>query len=107
MGPVIFREIKNRPVLPGGFSFQKSKTAYSPLPKRRDHHPARRGCVSVVPESGASEVDASETGAAGARGADGSAGLWVTDVVASGWALTRKLTFSRTVERRRAARSAS
>jgi len=75
-------------------------TSYSPLPNRRDHHPARRGWVSVV---------VSEAGwLAGAGDAAGSGWLGVAeDVAASRGASTRKLTFSRTVERRRAARSAS
>jgi hypothetical protein len=103
---VIFRN-KKLPGFAGRFFISKIRTVYSPLPKRRDHHPARRGWVSVVSDAGAPEVDASEAGAAGAAGADGSVWLWVTGVVASGWALTRKLTFSRTVERLRAARSAS
>jgi hypothetical protein len=72
---------------------------YSPLPKRRDHHPARRGWVSVVSEAGS---------AAGAGLAAGSGALCVTGAGACGGALVMKLTFSRTVERRRAAaRSAS
>jgi hypothetical protein len=88
---------KKPPGFAGRFLVSQILIVYSPLPKRRDHHPARRGWVSV----------ASEAGSAGAEGADGgSGGLWLT-VVASGWALDRKLTFSRTVERRRAARSAS
>ena len=46
----------------------------------------------------------SGAGSAGAgAAAGGSGGLWLTGAAASGWALTRKLTFSRTVERRRAA----
>src|SRR5258707_1421745 len=44
-------------------------TSYSPLPNRRDHHPARRGWVSVV---------VSEAGwVAGAEGAAGSGWLGV------------------------------
>jgi hypothetical protein len=76
--------------------------AYSPLPKRRDHHPARRGWVSVVVSADAGSADADSAEA-------GSGGVWLTmGADGSGWALTRKLTFSRTVERRRAAaRSAS
>jgi hypothetical protein len=70
---------------------------YSPLPKRRDHHPARRGWPSSL---------AAEAGSAGA-GADGSGWLRLTGAAASGRASTRKLTFSRTVDRRRAALSAS
>jgi hypothetical protein len=31
---------KSRPEIPGGFHLVLD---YSPLPKRRDHHPARRG----------------------------------------------------------------
>jgi hypothetical protein len=99
--------IKKPPGFAGRFFVSQSLIVYSPLPKRRDHHPARRGWVSVAPEAGASEAGASEAGAAGAGGAGGSGGLAMGGVVASGWALTRKLTFSRTVERRRAARSAS
>jgi hypothetical protein len=76
-----------------------NQSPYSPLPKRRDHHPARRGWVSVA---------VSEAGwAAGAGGAGGSGWLGLTGGAASRWASTRKLTFSRTVERRRAALSAS
>src|SRR6266851_8165646 len=75
-----------------------NRICYSPLPKRRDHHPARRGWVSVV---------VSEAGWAGAGAGDGSGWLRLTGAAASGWVSTRKLTFSRTVERRRAALSAS
>jgi hypothetical protein len=39
----ILCKIKNRPVLPGGLSVFIDRLSYSPLPKRRDHHPARRG----------------------------------------------------------------
>jgi hypothetical protein len=91
---------QNRPVLPGGFSFSNS-VSYSPLPNRRDHHPARRGWLSS---------EASGAGSAGVRAglAAGGGWLWLTGAGASGWAAARKLTFSRTVERRRAAaRSAS
>ena len=90
---------KNRPVLPGGFSVLQTlarkcaSAAYSPLPKRRDHQPALRGWVSV---------SVSEAVCAGAE-AGVSGWLGVTGAGASGWALVRKLTFSRTVERRRAA----
>jgi hypothetical protein len=51
----------------GRFFRLKSQMSYSPLPKRRDHHPARRGWASVV---------ASGAGA-------GSAGAGVA--VGSGW----------------------
>jgi hypothetical protein len=68
---------------------------YSPLPKRRDHHPALRGWLSPV---------ASGAGSAGAGA--GSFRLAPTGA-AAGWASAKKLTFSRTVERRRAALSAS
>src|SRR5258707_2555394 len=65
-------------------------TSYSPLPNRRDHHPARRGWVSVV---------VSEAGwVAGAEGAAGSGWLGVAGV-ASHTASTRKMHFSRTVVR--------
>ena len=74
---------------------------YSPLPKRRDHHPARRGWVSVVVS------DAGSGAGVGAGGGDGSGWLGLAEVSASGWLPARELTFSRTVERRRAARSAS
>jgi len=74
---------------------------YSPLPKRRDHHPARRGRVSVVVS------DAGSGAGVGAGGGDGSGWLGLAEVSASGWLPARELTFSRTVERRRAARSAS
>jgi hypothetical protein len=80
------------------FILQKS-CFYSPPPKRRDHHPARRGCDSSL-AAGAGSGAASAGGSGGAEWAGG-------DVAASGWALTGKLTFSRTVERRRAVRSAS
>jgi hypothetical protein len=66
---------------------------YSPLPKRRDHQPARRGWVSVV---------VSAAGSAGAAAA-GSGRLvcsgWLSPAGAgsAGEALTKKLTFSRTV----------
>src|SRR6478735_4308865 len=74
------------------------RICYSPLPKRRDHHPARRGWVSVV---------VSEAGSAGAGPGEGSGWLRLAVGAASGWVSARKLTFSRTVERRRAALSAS
>src|SRR4051794_41441872 len=69
---------------------------YSPLPKRRDHQPALRG-------GSLSDLGAASAGAgAGARsGAPCIAGA------GSGGGLVRKLTFSRTVERRRAVLSAS
>jgi hypothetical protein len=43
---------------------------YSPLPKRRDHHPARRGWVSV-----SVSVVVSDAGSAGAGDAAGSGWL--------------------------------
>src|SRR3954447_11729636 len=81
----------------GGFSYLKP--CYSPLPNRRDHHPARRGGASVVVSAGP----------AGAGLAAGSVGGFVeaAGAAAAGWGSARKLTFSRTVERRRAALSAS
>src|SRR5580704_11161377 len=82
---------KNRPVLPGGFRLAY-RIVYSPLPNRRDHHPARRGWVSSV---------AAGAGSAGAE-VEGSGGR-LTEGAGSGCASTIKLTFSRTVERRRAA----
>src|SRR5204863_299634 len=69
---------------------------YSPPPKRRDHHPARRGWLSPV---------GSCAGSAGAGARDGWLGL--AGGASGACASARKLTFSRTVERRRAARSAS
>jgi hypothetical protein len=93
-------ETKTARFSPGGFSF-RNQMRYSPLPKRRDHHPARRGCVSVVVS------DAGSGAGVGAGGGDGSGWLGLAEVSASGWLPARKLTFSRTVERRRAARSAS
>ena len=84
------------PGFAGRFFRFANRIAYSPLPKRRDHHPARRGWVSLV---------VSEAGCAGAgarlRLTMQLGGLRVAG--AAGWASTRKLTFSRTVERRRAA----
>src|SRR4051812_19978022 len=74
---------------------------YSPLPKRRDHQPALRG---------ASSPDVAGAGSVGADAGDstGSGALWLTEGAGSAGALVTKLTFSRTVERRRAAaRSAS
>jgi hypothetical protein len=75
---------------------------YSPLPKRRDHQPALRGAVS-------SEVAGVGSLGAGAEDATGSGALWLMeDAGSAAAALVTKLTFSRTVERRRAAaRSAS
>src|SRR5262249_38534590 len=68
---------------------------YSPPPKRRDHQPALRGCASPL------------VSAAGS-GAFGSGVLCMTGGGASEGALPDpKLTFSRTVERRRAAFSLS
>src|ERR1700738_53603 len=79
-----------------------NQLCYSPPPNRRDHHPARRGWVSVV----VSEPGRS-TGA-GAGDGDGAGSLWLTGAGgAAGCASTKKLTFSRTVERRFAALSAS
>jgi hypothetical protein len=69
---------------------------YSPPPKRRDHQPALRGAVSP---------DASCAGSAGAGAgvATRIASLWLAAGAGSVGALVMKLTFSRTVERRRAA----
>jgi hypothetical protein len=79
-----------------------NQIAYSPPPNRRDHHPARRGWVSVV----VSEPGCSA--GAGAGDGDGAGSLWLTGAGgAAGCASTMKLTFSRTVERRFAALSAS
>jgi hypothetical protein len=75
--------------------------AYSPPPKRRDHHPARRGCAAAV-DSDAGCGTGSGVGAE-AEAAAGSGWLWLSGAAMSGWAFARKLTFSRTVERRRAA----
>ena len=71
--------------------------SYSPLPKRRDHHPARRGWVS--PDAGAADSSGAGVGGWGSLGS--------ADDVATGWGSVRKLTFSRTVERRGTALSAS
>jgi len=85
------------PGLAGRFFHFRNRLSYSPLPKRRDHHPARRGCVSVV-------VSAAGWAGGGTGAGAGSAGwLWLTGAGDAGCASTRKLTFSRTVERRRAA----
>jgi hypothetical protein len=80
---------QNRPAWPGGFIWV---SVYSPPPKRRDHQPARRGAAGV-------SVAASGAGSAGATGS----GAAATAVAGSLGLLDRKLTFSRTVERRRAA----
>src|SRR5207248_10850459 len=73
----------------------------SPLPKRRDHQPALRGAPS-------SDVAGAGSVGAGAADSTGSGVLWLTEGAGSAGALVTKLTFSRTVERRRAAaRSAS
>jgi hypothetical protein len=71
---------------------------YSPPPKRRDHQPARRGAADVS--------DAASGAGSGAGGATGS-GADATGAAGSLWLLDRKLTFSRTVERRRAALSSA
>jgi hypothetical protein len=76
--------------LPGGFFVVRSRGAYPP-PKRRDHQPALRGWS---PDLGA----ASSCAGAGA-GCSTAAGI---GAAASGAGLDVKLTFSRTVERRRA-----
>ena len=92
--------IKNRPVFAGRFFFL-GPIPYSPLPKRRDHQPALRG---------ASSPDVADAGSVGAGAGDstGSGALWLMEGAGSAGALVTKLTFSRTVERRRAAaRSAS
>ena len=66
--------------------------AYSPLPKRLDHQPALRGSFSLADSvSGSAEADAPLGGSIGCCSAGG---------VVTGWASRRKLTFSRTVERR-------
>jgi hypothetical protein len=53
----------------GRFFRLRIQIAYSvPLPKRRDHHPARRGWVSLV---------ASEAGSAGAGAGGGDASGWL------------------------------
>ena len=85
--------IKNRPVFAGRFSFWFDP--YSPLPKRRDHQPALRGAAS-------SDVADAGSAGAGAGEATGSGALWLTEGAGSAGALVTKLTFSRTVERRRA-----
>src|SRR3979490_2046862 len=59
---------------------------YSPLPKRRDHHPARRGRVSVVVS------DAGSGAGVGAGGGDGSGWLGLAEVSASGWLPAREVT---------------
>src|SRR5450631_1734297 len=94
---------QNRPVLPGRLFRLTNQNCYSPLPKRRDHQPARRGWVSSV-DSGA----VSSAGGGAGDAVVGSGWLRLTAAAAaSGRASTMKLTFSRTVERRRAALSAS
>jgi len=44
--------------LPGGFFIAQDRLLYSPLPKRRDDHPARRGWLSVVSEAGSAGAEA-------------------------------------------------
>ena len=90
-------QIKTARFSPGGFLF--GSIAYSPLPKRRDHHPALRGAASP---------DVAGAAGSAAGGAIGSGAVSLTEGAGSAGALVTKLTFSRTVERRRAAaRSAS
>jgi hypothetical protein len=72
---------------------------YSPPPKRRDHQPARRGAELSLAASGAGS-------GAGTGGATGSVAC-ATGAAGSLALLDRKLTFSRTVERRRAALSSA
>src|SRR5581483_3453282 len=73
---------------------------YSPPPKRRDHHPALRGCASEVSAAGVGSAagDGAASGALCATGAGASA---------AGAPLLAKETFSRTVERRGAGFSCS
>ena len=66
--------------------------SYSPLPKRRDHQPALRG----------PSLAAAGAGSLGAGDATGSGALWLMAGAGSAGALVAKLTFSRTVDRRRA-----
>jgi hypothetical protein len=94
-------EKQKPPGFAGRFFVFTKLASYSPPPKRRDHHPARRGWVSVA----VSEVGCSA--GAGAGAGDGAGSAWLTDGGAAGCASTKKLTFSRTVERRFAALSAS
>jgi hypothetical protein len=65
---------------------------YWPPPNRRDHQPARRGGASLALASGAGSAGAGGVAAACVSGA----GVAVSDTAL----LLRKLTFSRTVERR-------
>jgi hypothetical protein len=76
-----------------GRAFFVGAWLYSPPPKRRDHQPARRGAAGV-----SAAASGAGSGAAAAGGAIGS-GAAATG--AAGSLLDRKLTFSRTVERRR------
>jgi hypothetical protein len=46
------------PGVAGRFFYCTGSIAYSPLPKRRDHHPARRGWLSVVSEAGSAGAEA-------------------------------------------------
>jgi hypothetical protein len=92
---------KKPPGFAGRFFFSNSVRGYSPLPKRRDHQPALRGAASSAAEGAGSA-------AAGAGGAAGSDSAWLTAGAGSDGGLVMNETFSRTVERRRAAaRSAS
>ena len=95
------RDEKNRPVLPGGFSFRNPDFLFAVAEAPR-------------PPSGACGAGCRRSQRRRARPARAEAGgsgwLWADRLPAAsaGWASTRKLTFSRTVERRRAAaRSAS
>ena len=84
---------RKRPARPGVLH-SRGRPVPVPLPNRRDHHPARGGRTSA---------DAS--GGCCGSGADGSG--WLCTMGASGGASEAKLTFSRTVERRRTAFSDS
>src|SRR5260221_9715010 len=98
---------KKPPGFAGRFCHLTRERCYSPPPNRRDHHPARRGWVSVVVSELGRSTGACSAGA-GAGDGDGAGSLWLTGAGgAAGCASTKKLTFSRTVERRFAAPSAS
>src|SRR5207244_2294962 len=87
---------KKPPGFAGRFFVGGCAGAYSPPPKRRDHQPALRGWSAA-----AASVSAGDGAGAGCPTAAGVAGA------ASGCGPDAKLTFSRTVERRRAAFSSA
>jgi hypothetical protein len=60
------------PGFPDGLFVSQTSFCYSPPPNRRDHHPARRGWVSVVVS------EPGRSAGAGAGDGDAAGSLWLT-----------------------------